>query len=310
MVAPSYSMQLVPKKILEVAAKRFEDMGLRVSFGKNTGKKDILESSSIDDRLEDLNEAFIDKEVRGIICAIGGYNSNFLLDRIDWDILKSNPKFFGGFSDITVLNNAIYKMTGMVTYQMPNFRNFGQKKYFDYTLDYFKKVAFNSNPFILTESEYWSDDKWTKNQEKRKLIKNDGWWLINEGEARGNIVGGNLCSLNLLQGTKYMPEIEGKILFIEDDAMSTAGEFSRNLRSLVHVSGVGEIKALVLGRFQKKTKMNRAKLEMIIGDIPELRNKPVLANIDFGHTDPKITWMVGGKAEMEAVKGKSKLILI
>jgi len=308
-VAPSYSMQLVPKKILEMAAKRFDDMGLIVSFGKNTGKKDILESTSIDDRLEDLNEAFIDKKVRGIICAIGGYNSNFLLDRIDWDILKSNPKFFGGFSDITVLNNAIYKMTGMVTYQMPNFRNFGQKLGFEYSLDYFKKIAMSSEPVEVSQSEKWSDDKWTKDQAKRKFIENNGWWLLGEGVAKGITLGGNLCSLNLLQGTKYMPEIEDKILFIEDDAMSTVGEFSRNLRSLFHVSGAGEIKALILGRFQKKTKMNRTKLEMIIDDIPELRNKPVLANVDFGHTDPKITWMVGGTTEIEVGQGKSRLIL-
>ena len=176
-------------------------------------------------RLEDLHEAFADKQVKGIICAIGGYNSNFLLDIIDWNLIRTNPKFFGGMSDITVLCNAIYSMTGIETYQIPNFRNFGQKLGFEYSLEYFKKVAMSDDAVEVLPSSEWSDDKWAKNQEKRKFIKNEGWWILNERAVDGVVVGGNLCSLNLLQGTKYMPEVKGKILFIEDDSMSTAGEF-------------------------------------------------------------------------------------
>jgi len=309
-IAPSFSGSLIPEDVWILAKSRLEGLGFKVTFGKDVKEMDLMESSSIEHRLEDLHGAFADKNVKGVICAMGGYNSNFLLDKIDWKLLKDNPKFFGGMSDITVLCNAIYKMTGQKTYQMPNYRNFGQKLGFEYTLDYFKKVAMTGDVVEVFPSVEWSDDKWVKKQDRRKFITNEGWWVISEGGASGTAVGGNLCSLNLLQGTKYMPSIEGKILFIEDDSMSTAGEFSRNLRSLMHLPGANTIKALVFGRFQKKTKMTKRKLELIIADIEELNNKPVLGNVDFGHTDPKITWVVGGEADLVVGKDRSKLVLI
>ncbi|OGD81335.1 hypothetical protein A2572_02335 [Candidatus Collierbacteria bacterium RIFOXYD1_FULL_40_9] len=308
-IAPSYSGKMIPAPVWEMALKRLTGLGFKVSFGKHVKEVDLMESTSIENRLNDLHEAFADKSVKGIICAIGGYNSNFLLDKIDWEILKKYPKFFGGMSDITVLGNAIYTMTGLKTYQMPNFRNFGQKYGFEYTMEYFVKEAMENDEVLVKPSKEWSDDRWTKNQEKRKFVKNKGWWVLNEGRVDGVVVGGNLCSLNLLQGTKYMPDIRNKILFIEDDSMSTAGEFSRNLRSLMQIEGALDVKGFVLGRFQKKTKMLREQLEMIIGDIPELKNKPILANVDFGHTDPKITWVIGGEVLLDIKKINSELVL-
>lgn len=293
-IAPSYSGKMIPEPVWELAIDRLDALGFRVSFGKYVKELDLMESSTIEHRLEDLHDAFGDKNINGIICAIGGYNSNFLLDKVNWNLIKNNPKFFGGMSDITVLCNAIYAMTGIETYQIPNFRNFGQKIGIEYTLDYFKKVVMQDEEIELLPAEIWSDDRWTKNQEKRKFIKNEGWWVFRDGEVEGVSIGGNLCSLNLLQGTKYMPDLRNKVLFIEDDSMSTPGEFSRNLRSLMQVDGANMIKGLVLGRFQKKTKMQRKQLEMIVGDIDELNDKPVIANVDFGHTDPKISWVVGG----------------
>lgn len=308
-IAPSFSGKLIKDNVWDLAVERLEKLGLKVTFGKYVKEIDIMESSSIEHRLGDLHNAFADKNVKGIICAMGGYNSNFLLNGIDWELIKSNPKFFGGMSDITVLNNAIYTMTGLESYQTLNFRNFGQKIGFEYSLDYFKKMAFANSEVGVMPSNEWSDDKWTKNQDKRKFIKNKGWWILNEGKMEGTVLGGNLCSLNLLQGTKYMPEIADKVLFIEDDSMSTAGEFSRNLQSLFMLKGAERVKGVVFGRFQKKTKISEKQLRMIVGDIPQLKNKPMVANVDFGHTDPKITWVVGGETTVEVRKGNCKLIL-
>lgn len=309
-IAPSFSMQLIPKKVIEIAVKRFEEMGLKVTFGDNTDKKDIFESSSIEERLSDLMAAFSDNSVNGIIAAMGGYNVNYLLEGIDWDIVRNNPKFLCGMSDITVLSNAILAKTGLVTYSGPNFRNFGQEKYFDFTLEHFKKVAFEDASFNLLRSDYWSDDKWAKNQEKRKLIKSKGWWVINEGQSEGEIVGGNLCSVNLLQGTKFMPDIKGKILFIEDDSMSTVGEFSRNWQSLMHLPDFNKVRGIVFGRFQKKTKMTQKKLTGLIRIIKALEKIPVIGNVDFGHTDPKITFPIGGEARILVGKKKSEIEII
>ena len=152
-------------------------MGFKLSFGKHIEEKDEFLSSSIASRLEDFHEAFRDKNVRAVITVIGGFNSNQLLRYLDWNLIKNNPKIFCGFSDITVLNNAIYAKTGLVSYSGPHYSSFGQELYFDYTLDYFKKCLFFEEPFEISPSKQWSDDAWYINQKERNLIKNNGFWL-------------------------------------------------------------------------------------------------------------------------------------
>ena len=63
----------------------------------------------------------------------------------------------------------------------------------------------SDEPFVIKPSTKWSDDKWYENQDHRELVPNEGWLVINPGEASGTIIGGNLCTLNLLQGTRPVP---------------------------------------------------------------------------------------------------------
>src|SRR3990167_2412519 len=190
-IAPARSMSLISKESREIANKRFTDMGLKLTFGKHIEESDDFVSSSIESRIKDLHEAFLDKNVKAVSTVIGGFNSNQLLKYIDWDLIKNNPKILCGFSDITALNNAILAKTGLVTYSGPHYSTFGQKLYFDYTLDYFKKCLFSDESFNVEPSDSWSDDHWYKNQDDRKLIPNEGWLTINEGKAGGTILGAN-----------------------------------------------------------------------------------------------------------------------
>lgn len=308
-ISPSYSFKKIPVDVVKVAKKRFEEIGLELVFGKHLSEMDGFESSPIASRIDDFDWAFQDSSIKGILASSGGYNSNFLLNYIKWDLVKRNPKFFCGMSDVTVLANAITAKTGLVTYSGPNFRNFGQEKHFQYTFDYFKKIAFGEDPIELRASEFWSDDRWSKDQEKRKLINNQGWLVIKEGGFEGRVVGGNLCSLNLLQGTKYMPSLKNRVLFIEDDEISTAGEYSRNLQSLAHLPEFSKIRGLVLGRFQKKTKMKNEMLVDLIGQILDVAKFPIIANLDFGHTDPKFTFPIGGYVNGVVKKGASRITI-
>lgn len=307
-ISPSYTYKKISKEQEVIAIDRFEKLGLKISFGCHVGEEDELESSSVSGRLEDLHEAFADKNVKMIIASSGGYNCNFLLNKINWALIKNNHKIFIGMSDITVLSNAIYKMTGLVTYSGPNFRNFGQKKYFDYTLDYFIKALVSDEDIKVVPSAKWSDDCWQKDQNKRKLVANNGWWILSEGKGEGVSLGGNLCSFNLLQGTRYMPSIKNSILMIEDDDISTVGEFSRNFQSLVHLGDFEKVRGVVFGRFQKKTEMKRELLEKIVSDSICNINMPVIANVDFGHTDPKITFPIGGLIRIDS--DKSELVIL
>lgn len=312
-IAPSRSMTILGEDCKKIATERLEALGLKVTFGKYVmeADEDYLIASA-QHRAEDLNEAFKDKNVKAILTVIGGFNSNQILDLIDYEAIKENPKIFCGFSDITVLSNSIYAKTGLVTYSGPHYSSFGMLKGFEYELEYFKKMFFSDEEFEVVSSKEWSDDLWFIDQENREFIPNDGMFVINEGKAEGEIVGGNLCTLNLLQGTKYMPNIENKILFLEDDNM--AGkiflmEFDRNLQSLIHTPEFKTVKALVLGRAEKDCIMTKEKWIKMIKNKPELKNIPVIAGVDFGHTTPIIAFPIGGKARLEAKDNNIKLFI-
>lgn len=309
-VAPSRSLAIISEESRKIANNRFSDLGLKLSFGKHLEEKDEFVSSSIESRIEDLHDAFRDKNVKAIITVIGGFNSNQLLKYLDWDLIRNNPKIFCGFSDITALNNAIFAKTGLVSYSGPHYSTFGQELYFDYTLEYFKKCLLLDDPFEIIPSEQWSDDTWYKNQKERTLIKNSGFLLINEGNASGTIIGANLCTLNLLQGTEYFPGLENSILFIEDDEESLPHTFDRDLQSLIHLPSFSGVNGIVIGRFQKASEITNELLIKIIKTKKELSNLPVIANVDFGHTDPKITFPVGGEVNLIAKDGKVKIELI
>jgi muramoyltetrapeptide carboxypeptidase len=149
-------------------------------------------------------------------------------------------------------------------------------------------------------SAQWSDDAWYQDQDHRTLVPNDGYVVLNEGRAEGTILGGNLCTFNLLQGTEYAPELADSILFVEDDAESHPATFDRDLQSLLHQPGFERVRGMLIGRFQKASGMTPELLRTIVQSKRELRSIPVIAGVDFGHTDPKITFPIGGTGRLIA----------
>jgi muramoyltetrapeptide carboxypeptidase len=307
--AQSLSMPFI-QAIKDHAVRKLEGAGLQVTFGKHVDEIDEFNSTSIQSRIEDLHEAFSNPSVKLVITVIGGFNSNQLLRYIDYDLIKNNPKILCGYSDITALANAIYAKTGLVTYSGPHFFNFGEIKNFDYTLEYFHKCLFQEELFAVQPSKKWSDDLWAENQENRMFYDNKGFLIINEGEAEGAIVGANLCTFNLLQGTEYMPDLKNTILFIEDDYESVPHIFDRDLQSLIHQPDFSGIKGIVIGRFQKKSGMTNELLIKIVKTKKELENMPVIANVDFGHTTPMITFPIGGTVKIQAGNSEAKINIL
>ena len=303
-IAPSRSMCILNEDLIDSAKTKLEKMGFKVTFGKNVSKSidDNYKCASIEDRVQDLHEAFADKYVKAILTVIGGYNVNQILDYIDYELIKENPKILCGFSDITALTNAIYAKTGLVTYSGPHFSSFGMRKGFDYTQEYFEKMFMQNQNVLIKSSQEWSNDSWFKNQENRTFVKNEGMKIIHKGEAEGVIVGGNLCTLNLLQGTEYMPDIENSILFIEDDGLvgkEFNREFDRDLQSLLHCVKNKNIKAIVVGRAENNCEMNVEKWTKLFNTKKELDNIPIVINADFGHTTPIFTFPIGGYARIK-----------
>lgn len=306
-IAPSRSLSIISEKTLAISNKRFEDLGLKLTFGRHVQECDEFNSSPVESRLEDLHEAFSDKNVAAILTSIGGFNSNQLLRFVDYGLIAKNPKIFCGYSDITAIGTAIHARTGLVTYYGPHYSSFGQKLLFDYSLEYFVKCLFNDEPFEVLPSPTWSDDAWYLDQDSRNPINYDGYRIINQGEASGVSVGGNLCTLNLLHGTEFMPVLDGAIVFVEDDSTTNPVTFDRDLQSLIHQPGFEGVRGLVFGRFQKKSEMTDNLLDKIIKSKHELDRMPVIANANFGHADPKFTFPIGGEVEVVASSGVTRL---
>lgn len=306
-IAPSRSLAIIGTEVRELASRRLGELGLEVSFGDNVEVKDDFNSSSVEARLADLHAAFADPSVDGILTAIGGFNSNQLLPWVDYDLVASHPKVLCGFSDITALSNALYTRTGLVGYSGPHYSSFGMKLHFEYTLAGFEACVMQDRVIELAPSSTWSDDAWFADQDARLLEENSGWWVLHEGDAEGTVVGGNLCTLNLLQGTPYMPSLEGAVVFVEDDAQVKPWDVDRDLVSLLQQPGFASVRGLVIGRFQRATGMTLELLSQIVATKPELAGLPVLANVDFGHTTPCMTLPIGGMVELVAYSAGSSL---
>lgn len=297
-IAPSQSMSLVNNSGYERAKSRLESMGYKVTFGKNVANTFHLGTANRYDRAQDFNEAFAERSVKLVIALSGGWSANEILDLIDWDMVKRNPKPLVGFSDITVLLNAIYAKTGQRGFLGPNFSTIGRMPEWQYTLSNFAAVM-NGNNEPLVRSKRWGVAGLIRHQTKP-------WKVLNPGQVSELALGGNLGTFFLLQGTKYQPNFDQPFIFLlEDDDQSgkqTAKEFSRRFESLLQLPGFRQnLKGLVIGRFQPESRVFEKDIISIVNS-KKLGDIPIVYNIDFGHTLPMLTLPIGGKVTISAKK--------
>jgi muramoyltetrapeptide carboxypeptidase len=95
-IAPSRSLAIINEETRKIANRRFEELGLKLSFGQHVEEIDQFGSSSVASRVKDLHDAFADPNVKGILTVVGGFNANQLLREIDWDLIQNSPKVFCG----------------------------------------------------------------------------------------------------------------------------------------------------------------------------------------------------------------------
>lgn len=288
-IAPSSSLSIVYPEIYEQALSFLKSQGFNITFSKNSREVNELKSSSVSARVDDLHEAFSNPNVKAVLSCLGGFHANQILQHIDYDLIRENPKILCGYSDITALLHAVYVKTGLVTYHGPHFSTFGFPSERQYTQQAFYDCLMCDAPVTVTPSESAKQ-----------------YDVIQEGVCEGELVGGNLCTLNLLQGTPYMPDLQNRVLLVEDDNImgdAFVHEFARNLQSLLQVSGADSVKGIIFGRFDESCKLDKHMIELIIQDKipPEI---PVVFGVDFGHVYPIITVPVGGSVRLTA-KGES-----
>lgn len=305
-IAPSQSRRPNQKSQYRRAQERLEGLGYKVSFGENVASVYNFGTATAQQRANDFNEAFGNKNVKAVMASNGGWSANEILPLINWEIVKANPKPLIGFSDITVLLNAIYAKTGNIGYLGPNFGTLGYMQSWQYTLNYFEAMLQQKLPLTLSRSKEWSS--WKSDQFKTKV-----WKVLAKGEAEAILLGGNLGTLYLLQGTEYQPKFDEPFIFaLEDDDEAgkyTAREVCRRFESLLQLPNFRQnMCGLIIGRFQPNSKVSERDIASIVAS-KDLGNIPIISGVDFGHTLPMVTLPIGGIIRLSTKPNKSITIL-
>ena len=294
-IAPSQSRRPSQKSQYRRAQKRLEGLGFKVSFSTNAESVLNFGTATPEQRASDFNEAYASKNVKAIMAINGGWSANEILPLVDWQIVSSNRKPLIGFSDITVLLNAIYAKTGNVGYLGPNFGTLGYMQSWQYTLSNYEAVLRQASPIYLNRSKEWG-------AKKSEHFKTKTWKVLAMGEAEATLLGGNLGTLYLLQGTEYQPQFDKPFIFaLEDDDEAgkyTAREVSRRFESLLQLPNFRQnLCGLIIGRFQPDSKVSERSVARIV-ESKKLNNIPVISGVDFGHTLPMITLPIGGTIKL------------
>jgi len=281
---------------LALVVRTVEYFGLKPKFGRNVRKRNGYLGGSIEERLEDLHAMFRDPDVRGVFCIRGGYGSGQLLDSIDYDLIRRNPKVFLGYSDITALHLAIQKMTGMITFHGPMMLS----RFTSYTQDLFRRALFRAEPIGAIQNPPETDPLRPSHMHR----------AVRPGRARGRLIGGNLSLVASLMGTPYEPDTRGKILFLED-----VGEEPYSLdRMLTQLRLAGKLSAaagIVFGEcascrpreFRPAFESNLSVGE-VVDEILGRLEIPVASGLVIGHTSDQATLPVGAMATLDAEKGE------
>ena len=271
-------------KEIQPAIKLLESWNLKVKIGKTIGLEDNQFAGTDDERIKDFQMMLDDDNVRAIWCARGGYGTVRIIDALDFTKFRKNPKWMVGYSDVTVLHNHINNL-GFETLHATMPINVVKN-----TSD-----ALNS----LKDALFGKQVKYS--------IKSDN--LNKFGEAKGELVGGNLSMLYSLLGSETAINTDGKILFIED-LDEYLYHIDRMMQNLKRNSYFNNLKGLIVGSLSD---MNDNKIpfgktaKQIIFDVCKDYNFPICFDFPAGHIDDNRALIFGRKVKLEVGKKLTKL---
>ena len=308
-VAPASSMDILDKNAVSRGVENLKKLGFNVEVSPHACRRLSHASGTPKERAEDLMDAFTNTSVDGVMAVWGGWNSNDILDLLDYVAIRRHPKVFIGYSDVTVLNVALLEKTGLVNFQGPALVTWTHAHLMEWEVEDFKKATMSTvAPRTLEASPTYIDDPYyyLHLEKPPQEAANPGWKTYRGGEAEGMLIGGHLGTLLALAGTDYWPDLRDRILFVEEDEEGgPTGRIAREFRQLEQMGAFGEISALMVGRIPSVAGLKEGDtLEMIFDECLEGYDFPVVTDMDFGHTNPIATIPVGIKATLDAGKGR------
>ena len=262
------------------AVENLKALGYRVKLSENIFDKNRYLAGSDEIKIAELYKFFKDSDVDIILNARGGYGAIRLINQIDYEIIKSNPKPFIGFSDITALLLMIHKRTGMVTYHGPMAcSDFGD---------------LTPPPLLKGEGMMFSLDYLLKALDGGRL-EFEGKKIYKRGEAQGIIWGGNLATVVSLCGLDFIPEED--FVFFAEDLNEPVYKIDRMFQQLINIQDFrGKCKGFVLGDFLDVD--NKDWLDEYFYELAGKLNIPVVGGFKITHSKDKVTIPIGRKCSL------------
>lgn len=279
-----------PKDKLYEGIEYLENRGYKVKLSKHVLDNYNGYAGCDDDRAEDLNDFFKDDEVDAVVCSRGGYGAVRILDRLDYDAIKNNPKIFAGYSDITSFHLAIYEKTGLITFHTPMIST----------------EMVQGNSFDEQSLNNMFETLSSNNKISYKNTNNTSFESISEGIAEGVLIGGNFIVMMSNFGTEYFPKFNRDYILYIEDVDEKPYKIDRVISVLFNSKEIGRsIKGIVVGDFEncdlleneKETGFRTVK-DTIIERLSNL-NIPVLTNVKCGHNKIKFTMAHGAMVKID-----------
>lgn len=285
-IAPS--SPIIKEKIDDINKSIYllEKSGFKIKSSKNFLNNEWGYSNTPLQKAEDINNMFENSEIKAILCATGGANSNSIFEYINYEFIRENPKIICGFSDSTSIINILHEKTGLVTFHGPTLKSLTSWETEYSYIELIKRFVENS----------------------LELGHGDTYKTIIPGVAEGELVGGNLSLISKLICGKYNINLEGKILFIEDLGVESPPEVvSSNLYYMKQNDVFKKISGIWVGNYEHESKVE---LERILLDtLGNEYNMPIIKSNNFGHTDRKTVIPIGTKARINT-NSQNKIELI
>ncbi len=286
----------IKKEQLDETIDKLESLGFRTYYRDSVLSEYGYFAGPDQERADELMYMFTREEVDAIWCVRGGYGSIRVLNLLDFEKIGQNPKVFIGYSDITALLTSVYEQTGLVTYHGP----VGISAFNDFSKKSLEKVIMD--PGNHYRYPYERGDDTEDNPEFDR-------YTLNCGKAEGELIGGNISVLDSMIGSRFEPNFENKIVYLEEIEEKTY-RVDKMLFHLLEATNLKKAAGIVMGVFSDCNINDepRLSLKVAIDDLFSPLDMPISYGLSFGHIDKIITIPNGIRASMNADRNRLKLL--
>lgn len=297
LISPSNSV-VAKAGLFEKAVDRFEEIfEVEVQIAPHAMGRHYYSSGTAQERVDDLHQMIMDPEIKAVVFSTGGNTAIELVDRIDYELIKNNPKIITGISDATTLLNAITAKTKMITFVGLEFLNYAQQPMI-YEIDHLKKMWFKGSDVEIEPNPNWKDFDNLPTSYKN-------WISIRRGKVSGKLVGGNHYSFFQLLHTPYSMGFDDSIVLFE-----TYKYNKRKIHQCLYqmkLHGVfdkinGLIMGYCLGSDSPTEDGNKREMKDLVLEVCDGYDFPVMQIGEFGHNVENAVMPIGARTEMDAEK--------